>query len=368
MQEVSIQQVNGENYRWWQQAGWQWYAELQLRRLSDPLYDRQEALLKQFFRDLAARHQQERKRPLRVLEYGCGFGRHVKYLHQIDDVEIYGCDQSPGMLSVAGTLLFGRFPELEERLLQVKPNERLPWDDGFFDVVFTVSVLMHVAPDDLQDRVAELRRVADGMLLNIEFPSPPQSFLWDGAHNGCWLHDLLGAHRAAGPCEIEVDADALAPAAAVYHVRPASSDGGVRVLRAGEWREGDEPAREALLDAVLEYGRFCRDRTQESIEKERRVHRKLAAINNELRENEARLRWTERQLKALQHTRAVRIANWLGEHRVLRAPVAVLFDRIATLRRGVGRLLGGDKQHQNSQKQPEHTTGEETETSEGADE
>lgn len=334
MGDAPVQQVNGENYRWWRQAGWQWYAELQLRRLSDPLYDRQEALLKEFFHDLAARHVEEEGRPLRVLEYGCGFGRHTRYLHQIDGLEIYGCDQSSGMLEVAGTLLFGRFPELEERLQLIEPQQRLPWEGGFFDVVFTVSVLMHVAPEDLEGRVAELRRLADRLVLNVEFPSPPHSFLWDDVHNGCWLHDLVGAHRAAGPCEMEVDADALAPGAAVYRTQPTPADGGVRVLRGGEWHEGQEAGRKALLDAVLDYGRFCRDRAQSNIEQERALNRRLAAANEELKKK-------ERQLVSLRRTRAVRVANWLRRHALLRRAAQRAFDGLAAVRRGVRRLLGG---------------------------
>ncbi|MHC4481579.1 MAG: class I SAM-dependent methyltransferase [Planctomycetota bacterium] len=354
-----------KNYQWWQDAGWEWYSELVRRRHEDPTYARQEAYLKQLFEDSAARWVQQKGRPLKVLEYGCGFGRHLKYLHQIEGIEVYGCDQSPSMLSVAKVLLLGRFPELEERLTLIEPDQRLPYEDGFFDVAFTVSVLIHVAPADLAGRVAELRRVADGMLLNVEFPPAPHSVLWDEVHEGCWLHNIVGAHQAVGPCSIEVDADTLAPAEAIYRVDPGSDDHSVKMLFRGEWAEEPEQLRRSTVDSMLEFAKYCRSRAQESFWRESNMSRVLGAANTEYRQDNAEYRRVNAELRAsvrdlqgevrglnaqvaffrhrytaLESTRAVRAAYWLARHRRLRRVLKAGFDVVSGFRSGLLRLLG----------------------------
>jgi SAM-dependent methyltransferase len=289
------------SYEWWQQTGWAWYAEVRRRRLSDDVYDRQEEFLEEFFRREAERCVREEGRPLRVLEYGCGFGRHLRYLHGIEGLELHGCDQSAGMLEVAGALLFGRFPELKDRIVGVEPEGPLPYEDGWFDVVFTVSVLLHVPPQSVNGRVAELRRVARRMVLHLEPPSTPVSYLWDDAHNGCWLHDLLGAHLSAGPCALGADADAIDPRAIVYRAEPAPAPR-VEMLLGGQRRSGLEAVREAMVAASLDYARRTYDQmrgllkaqvtalstalaeqVREAMDARREVHRLEAQLEHWLR-------------------------------------------------------------------------------------
>jgi SAM-dependent methyltransferase len=334
------------NYLSWQNAGWDWYAELQFRRRHMSLYDRQEAYLREFFSRRAAEFLSSAGRSLRVLEFGCGFGRHLKHLHQTDGIEVYGCDQSPAMLRVGRALLLGRFPELEGKLVQVDPNDRLPYEDGAFDVVYTVSVLIHCRPEDVLDRVRELHRVCSGTVLNVELPPAPHSFLWDEAHDGCWLHDFAGLHREVGPCAVTVDADALGPRATVYVAEP-SEEGSTRVLLQGQWHEGQEEVRRAMLETTLEYAKACRGQAQENFGREAELSTRLATtnarfrgVNQELCQERTELRGAlaarTRQLQRLQATRSIRLANWLGRHRVLRGVLVGAADCVSRLRRLAG--------------------------------
>jgi len=302
-----------KNYLSWQQTGWDWYMELRLRRQSMPIYESQEKYLKGLLAAKAAEWLREKGRPLKVLEFGCGFGRHLKYLHRIEGLDVYGCDQSPAMIQTAHTLLCGQFPELRDRIILVEPKGRLPYEDGAFDVAYTVSVLLHVSPEDLHGRTAELRRVAGHMVVNVEPPPAPHSFLWDEAHDGCWLHDLVGAHRAAGPCRMEVDADALAPLQVVCRVFPDA--GGLRVLHKGQWTDDPGQIHSVLTDVLLEFAKYSREQAQ------RRSQEASAQLSE--------LRQAVLQLQGIQQSRAFRVARWFGGHPRLKSVLGGIYTAVA---------------------------------------
>lgn len=315
-----------KNYLSWQQTGWDWYVELKLRRQTMPVYESQESYLKRFFAGKAAEWLREKGRPLKVLEFGCGFGRHLRYLHRIQGLEVHGCDQSPAMVQAAQTLLCGRFPELKGRIIQVEPKGRLPYDDGAFDVVYTVSVLIHVSPEDLFGRTAELRRVASHLVVNLELPWAPHSFLWDQAHEGVWLHDFVGAHQAAGPCRVEVDADTLGPVVVIYTV--ARDGDGLRVLHKGRWTDDCRQAEMALTDVILEYGKYSREQAQQR-------GREAAA---QLARNAAL------QLESIQQSRAFRLARWLDGRPRLKWFLSGGYEAAFGLRKVALRALGRRRQ------------------------
>jgi hypothetical protein len=230
------------------------------------------------------------------------------------------------MVQAARTLLCGRFPELKDRVVQVEPKGRLPYDDGAFDVVYTVSVLIHVSPEDLSGRTAELRRVASHMVLNLELPWAPHSFLWDQAHEGVWLHDFVGAHQAAGRCRVEVDADTLGPVVVIYTV---VRDGdGLRVLHKGTWTDDPRQAELALTDVILEYGKYSREQAQQS-------GREAAA---QLARNAAL------QLQSIQQSRAFRVARWFDGHARLKSFLSGLYNVASGIRKLVLRALGRRRQ------------------------
>src|SRR5829696_1121551 len=76
------------------------------------------------------------------------------------------------------------------------PTDRLPYADGYFDVVFTSEALLHTTPADLPGRLAEFVRICRGHILHIE--APPT---WRGhspSCGGCWGHDFAGAYASLG--------------------------------------------------------------------------------------------------------------------------------------------------------------------------
>jgi len=92
---------------------------------------------------------------LRVLDAGCGGGAHGAALVDRGAV-LTGVDASAGLLEIARRRLEGR-----ARLLLADLNERLPFEDGAFDLVMA-SLVMHYL-HDWSRPLSEFRRVlSDG--------------------------------------------------------------------------------------------------------------------------------------------------------------------------------------------------------------
>ena len=96
----------------------------------------------------------------RVLDFGCGSGRVVRQWAAVKGPAVFGCDYNPR--SVAWNernLTFARFS-------QNSLEPPLPYEDGFFDFCYCVSVFTHL-PESLQRPwIEELHRVvAPGGLL-----------------------------------------------------------------------------------------------------------------------------------------------------------------------------------------------------------
>lgn len=98
-----------------------------------------------------------RRRP-RVLDLGCGIGRHVVYLAGLG-VEAYGVDLSAGAIRTA--LRWAkqeRLAGLERRVVQGDVR-RLPWPSAHFDHVLSHGVLDSMPWETAREAVAEVARV-----------------------------------------------------------------------------------------------------------------------------------------------------------------------------------------------------------------
>lgn len=80
-----------------------------------------------------------------VLEVGCGTGNYTAALVDLTGCSCWGIDPSDQMLAIARQ----RIPQAT---IQTGQAERLPFEDAFFDLVFSVDVIHHVS-----DRPASFR-------------------------------------------------------------------------------------------------------------------------------------------------------------------------------------------------------------------
>jgi len=92
---------------------------------------------------------------LRVLDWGCGRGRHVLRLRQ-QGYQAFGVDVDP-MPIKNGLPLFQSHGYPEDCLALLDSQGRSPFEEGFFDFVFSGNVLEHVS--DIRRVCAEMGRI-----------------------------------------------------------------------------------------------------------------------------------------------------------------------------------------------------------------
>ncbi|HEY3445913.1 MAG TPA: methyltransferase domain-containing protein [Myxococcales bacterium] len=187
------------NETWWMEhGGEEWRKELERRRAKQRRYAQQETFLRSFFEGL---------QPARVLDYGCGFGRHERYLRSLEGLEVHGCDISTKMLREAESYLGDpRFAAERLRLLDGGP---LPYPDKYFDIAFTSEVLIHVDPKDFPAVLSELQRVTHSFILHVENVRVEGESVDCNEHGGCWLHDFRAAWKALGVDTVRVLSSAV---------------------------------------------------------------------------------------------------------------------------------------------------------------
>ena len=124
----------------------------------------------------------------RVLDVGCGTGAHLE-AYAATGASCWGVDLSPAMLTVAED----RLPDAAD--LRIEDATELPFDTGFFDVVFTSLFLHELDPDARSEALAEMGRVTNpnGNLLIIDYR--PGSLRWKG---WAWRALSMATERIAG--------------------------------------------------------------------------------------------------------------------------------------------------------------------------
>lgn len=105
-------------------------------------------------RAVAARHGLDLGPEHRVLEFGCGFGRVLRWFGGLaDEAEVWGVDLDAGRVAWCRGHLP---PSLRVATCTTAPH--LPFPDGSFDLVYACSVVPHIS--ELADAwLLELRRV-----------------------------------------------------------------------------------------------------------------------------------------------------------------------------------------------------------------
>ena len=106
-------------------------------------------------------------RDARVLELGCGSGRHLAHLHDEGFADLAGVDINPDSFDV----LREEYPDLADAgsfhagaIADVLPE----FEDRAFDAVYSVETLQHVHPQEMSTTFDEIARVAGDALVTVE--------------------------------------------------------------------------------------------------------------------------------------------------------------------------------------------------------
>jgi ubiquinone/menaquinone biosynthesis C-methylase UbiE len=107
------------------------------------------------------------RRPLRILEVGCGNCINLVNLSQRfkKEVELYGIDISTRRLEVARK--FFKEDLAGVNLFEAARTQKTNWDNGYFAVVFSMHCLEQIAHETMA-AVKEMYRLADRKLVMIE--------------------------------------------------------------------------------------------------------------------------------------------------------------------------------------------------------
>jgi len=267
--------VLSKNYQYWRDYGHLWLDEYEKRKHHLVFYHLQQIMIADYMYHSS---------PARVLEFGCGVGRHLRYISQIPGIEVYGYDQSGSMAEL--NLRWCSRDWFESHITVGDPVQVLPYSDGYFDIVYTAEVLIHVDPEDLLSILSELIRVSKWQILHFE---PSRNFqVCQDAHNGCWNHDLIAAYFQLGVhCEV-------LPAS--YAVQEP-----YRVLLSDErpaycW----PPVFISLLSDIEKYIQPSLDLLTESKEQAQDLQRQVEALQAALTDERQAAQDLQRQVEALQ--------------------------------------------------------------------
>jgi SAM-dependent methyltransferase len=344
-----------ENYAYWREHGGVWADEYALRKRRQPYFHLQEIMIA----DYALRTAERRPAGLgnlRVLELGCGPGRHLRNLSRLPGIDVYGYDQSSAMVS--GMLRWTGPEWIAEHVTVGMPTGRLPFEDGSFDLVYTSEVLVHVRPEDLEGILSELVRVSRGQVLHIEPSDAAQ--ICRVAHDGCWKHDLVaayermgrkaeslpGGYRLQSPTRVAIDPAAVVytwPAHMLEMYRAFERDmegtiegtlSAMEAARAEAERAGqavhaaNESANARLAERVVEVERLSAIVTLEATQGAA-ARESAARMTERVHELELTLERRERMMSA----KAAELATVLAEASALRTRLGEATERISALER-----------------------------------
>jgi pseudaminic acid biosynthesis-associated methylase len=104
--------------------------------------------------------------PSRVLEVGCNAGGNLRFVAPAaPEARIYGIDINRKALGVAQQLIpDGNFSR--------ESASELPFRDGWFDLVFTMGVLIHQPEESIRTVLAEIARTSSKYVLSGEVYAP----------------------------------------------------------------------------------------------------------------------------------------------------------------------------------------------------
>ena len=121
----------------------------------------------------------------RILEVGCNVGNQLNVLKKMGYLDLWGIELQDYAVEVARKRTSG--------LNIVKGTAfDIPFKNGFFDLVFTSGVLIHISPDDINKVLDEMYRCTNKYILGLEYYNPEgyQMINYRGQDNLLWKTDF----------------------------------------------------------------------------------------------------------------------------------------------------------------------------------
>jgi SAM-dependent methyltransferase len=202
----------------WKRKPGEDYCQQQEMRKSktDSSYQGQEDWLRHF---LCQSSENGKKQIIRLLDFGCGYGRIANLASEFKTIDYFGFDVSEEMVAPLLKNPPRRFQEdITKRVRVAARLEEAYGKDEKFDIILTVSVLIHNPPDVAREIISALldRLTPDGKVVLIENRHTALSALENFGHGGCWWHAFV--RYFDGRADVEIT-DKFADRHAIYVAR-----------------------------------------------------------------------------------------------------------------------------------------------------
>lgn len=138
-------------------------------------------------------------RDARILEVGCNIGNQLCALQRAGFTNLFGIDVQRDAVEKAKSATSG----LD---IVCASAFDIPFKDGYFDLVFTNNVLIHIAPDHIGAVMDEMIRVTSGYIWGFEYFAPEFTEInYRGNENLLWKADYgeLFLQRPGGALTME---------------------------------------------------------------------------------------------------------------------------------------------------------------------
>ncbi|MET0393396.1 MAG: pseudaminic acid biosynthesis-associated methylase [Chitinophagaceae bacterium] len=137
-------------------------------------------------------------RDARILEVGCNVGIQLLHLQRMGFRNLYGIELQPYAVEKAKKITHGI------NIIQGSGFD-IPFKDGFFDLVYTNGVLIHIAPADLPLVMREMIRCSRQYVWGFEYFSEEQREIPYRGNNGyMWKMDYSGEFLRTDPRLVKV--------------------------------------------------------------------------------------------------------------------------------------------------------------------
>jgi pseudaminic acid biosynthesis-associated methylase len=132
-------------------------------------------------------------REARILEIGSNVGNQLRALAAMGFCNLYGIEPNAYALERARSLTQGL------NLIQGSAFD-IPFRDGWFDVVFTSGVLIHISLADLPAAQREIHRCSARYIWGYEYWAPQfTGVTYRGRENAMWKGDYAASYLAGFP-------------------------------------------------------------------------------------------------------------------------------------------------------------------------
>ncbi len=135
-------------------------------------------------------------RSTRILEVGANVGSQLNLLQKMGFTDLYGIDINRSALEQAKSTTKGIS-------LMYASAFDIPFKDGFFDLVFTSGVLIHISPKDIKKIISEIYRVSNKYIWGFEYYAPKYTEVnYRGNDDMLWKTDFAKLYMDEFPLKL----------------------------------------------------------------------------------------------------------------------------------------------------------------------